>query len=122
MKPKVLVLDEDLFALELYSRELSLDYEVCTSESVNETLAQLQQEHFDALVVEPEVNEGEGWSLLKEARALDHPPSIVICSVEDDRRGGIEQGAQAFVTKPVLPTALHHLLNQVLARKALKTV
>jgi response regulator RpfG family c-di-GMP phosphodiesterase len=37
LKAKVLVLDEDQLALELYSRELGSDYQVITSESVGET-------------------------------------------------------------------------------------
>jgi DNA-binding response OmpR family regulator len=122
LKPKVLVLDEDLLALELYSRELGENYWVFTSESVDETRQYLQNHSFDVLVMEPAVNEDEGWGLLNEIHSFQNPPSVVLCSVEDDRKVGLENGALAFMVKPVLPTALHALLDQIIARRFPKTV
>ena len=117
VKPRVLVLDEDLLALELYSRELGGDYQVITSESVDETRRYLKDDSLDALIIEPAINDGEGWVLLSEIHAFANPPSVVLCSVEDERKNGLEQGALAFVVKPVLPTELHSLLDQVLAKR-----
>ena len=122
LKPKVLVLDEDLLALELYSRELGEDYWVFTSESVAETRKFLQTDSFDVLVMEPAVNEDEGWGLLSEIHSSQNSLSVVLCSVEDDRKGGLENGALAFMVKPVLPTALHFMLDQIIARRFPKTV
>ena len=121
LKPKVLVLDEDLLALELYSRELGEDYQVFTSESVAETREFLQTQSFDVLVMEPAVNDDEGWGLLNEIHSSQNPPSVVLCSVEDDRKVGLENGALAFMVKPVLPTSLHLLLDQIIARRFTKT-
>jgi DNA-binding response OmpR family regulator len=118
VKLKVLVLDEDLLALELYSRELEANYQVFTSESVEETRRYLKTELLDALIMEPAVNEGEGWSLLSEIQASSNPPLVVLCSVEDERKSGFEKGALAFVVKPVLPTELHTLLDHVLAKRS----
>jgi len=121
MKPKILVLDEDILALELYSRELGLSYHVITTDSVAETRRQLKENALDAMIIEPAVNDGEGWSLLAEIRAIANPPLVVLCSVEDDRRIGLEQGALAYVVKPVLPTDLHTLLDQALNKRSLHT-
>jgi DNA-binding response OmpR family regulator len=118
VKLKVLVLDEDLLALELYSRELEPDYQVFTCESVEETRRYLKTETLDALIIEPAVNEGEGWNLLGEIQATPNPPLVVLCSVEDERKSGFEKGALAFVVKPVLPTELHALLDHVLAKRS----
>ncbi len=120
VKPKVLVLDDDLLALELYSRELGGDYLVITSESVDETRRYIKEDSLDALIIEPAINDGEGWVLLSEIRAFRNPPLVVLCSVEDERKIGLEQGALAFVVKPVLPTELHALLDQVLAKRFLQ--
>jgi DNA-binding response OmpR family regulator len=117
VKPKVLVLDDDLLALELYSRELGGCYQVITSESVEETRRYLQDGSLDALIIEPAINDGEGWVLLSEIHAFPNPRLVVLCSVEDERKIGLEQGALAFVVKPVLPTELHALLDQVLAKR-----
>jgi DNA-binding response OmpR family regulator len=121
LKPKVLVLDEDLLALELYSRELGQDYQVVTSESVQETRQYLKSHSLDALIIEPAVNEDEGWTLLKEIRSTQNPPLVILCSVEDDRKAGLGQGAYAFLVKPVLPATLHSLLDQVLAKKSFQS-
>lgn len=117
LKPKVLVLDDDVLALELYSRELSSDYQVKTSESVQETRQYLKDHALDVLIIEPAVNEDEGWALLKEFRSVESPPILIVCSVEDDRKAGFCQGAEAFLVKPVLPAALHTLLDQIIAKK-----
>ena len=119
-KPKILVLDEDLLALELYSRELGGSYQVITCESVAETRLQLRDNFLDAVIIEPAVNDGEGWMLLNEIQASHNPPLVVLCSVEDDRKVGLERGALAYVVKPVLPTELHALLDLTLAKRIIK--
>ena len=116
-KPKILVLDEDLLALELYSRELGGSYQVITCESVAETRLHLRDNLLDAVIIEPAVNDGEGWMLLNEIQASHNPPLVVLCSVEDDRKVGLERGALAYVVKPVLPTELHALLDLALAKR-----
>lgn len=118
LRPKVLVLDEDLLALELYSRELGGDYQVITSDSVLETRQYLKTLALDVLIFEPAINEDEGWDLLKEIRSAQNSPVVILCSVEDDRKAGIGQGAYAYLVKPVLPATLHALLDQIVAKKA----
>ncbi len=114
--PSVLVLDEDTLALELYSRELAQDYQVLTSESVAEARQRLRNTTFDVLIVEPAVDGDEGWTLLKEIQAMRNPPLIIVCSVEDERKAGLELGAHLFLVKPVLPVTLHNLLDHIVAR------
>jgi two-component system, OmpR family, response regulator len=117
MRPKVLVLDEDILALELYSRELGSDYQVITSNSVSETRQLLANQHLDVLVIEPEVNEDEGWRLLQDIQSIADPPSVILCSVVDERKAGLDQGASLYLVKPVLPHTLHHMVNQLIAKK-----
>jgi hypothetical protein len=38
---------------------------------------------------------------------------VILCSVEDERKCGLEQGAHAFIVKPVSMPALHALLDQL---------
>jgi DNA-binding response OmpR family regulator len=117
LKRRVLLLDEDVLTLELYSRELGIDYQVITSESLQETREYLKQQTPDILIIEPAVNEGEGWDLLGEIRSYPNPPLMILCSVEDDRKTALGRGADAFLVKPVLPSKLHALLDQILAKK-----
>ncbi len=122
VKPTVLVLDDDRLTLELYARELTSDYSVITSESVPETRLHLKQSALDVLVIEPAVNDGEGWILLKEMHAAPHSPPVILCSVEDDRKTGMGQGAYVFLVKPVLPSTLHSILNQLIYKKSSSSV
>jgi DNA-binding response OmpR family regulator len=117
-KATVLLLDEDQLALELYSRELGLDYLVITSESVPETRQTLKDKHLDVLILEPQVNEDEGWILLEEIRLITDPPSVILCSTEDERKAGLDLGASYYLVKPVLPQSLHRLVDQLMAKKA----
>ncbi|GAP06807.1 response regulators consisting of a CheY-like receiver domain and a winged-helix DNA-binding domain [Anaerolinea thermolimosa] len=114
-RPRVLVVDEDPLALELYRRELETDYAVTATPSVEETRRFLQEVSFDVVILEPASNEDEGWTLLREIFALVAPPAVILCSVEDERKVGLSQGAQVFLVKPVLPVMLHTTVQQVLA-------
>jgi DNA-binding response OmpR family regulator len=116
-KTRVLLLDEDVLALELYSRELKGDYQVTTSVSVQEAREYLHRQVLDVIIIEPTINEDEGWQLLGEVRSTPNPPLMILCSVDDERKTGLVQGADAFLVKPVLPTTLHSLLDQMVARK-----
>jgi len=113
----VLLLDEDILTLELYSRELKGDFQVFTSQSVEDTRELLGKHGPHILILEPAINEDEGWGLLSEVRAAPNPPIVILCSVQDERKNGYGQGADAFLVKPVLPTTLHALLDQIVARK-----
>lgn len=115
-KPKVLILDDDVLSLELYSRELAGDYCVATSETVQETRRLLRELAPNLLILEPAVNQDEGWVLLREIQNYPHPPLVILCSVEDDRQAGLKQGAYAYLVKPVLPAKLHLLVNQITAK------
>jgi DNA-binding response OmpR family regulator len=120
LRPKVLVLDEDRLTLELYSRELSCDYQVTTCESVKEARQCLRKQAFHALIIEPALDD-ETWMILREVRAASNPPEVILCSVDDNRGTGLREGAYAFLIKPVLPTTLHSLLDQIMAEKSFQS-
>ena len=116
-KPVVLVLDDDVMALELYSRELGGDYQVITCQSLEDAHHSMQTHRFDAFIIEPLTNGEDGWDLLHEIHTTPYPPALILCSVIDDRKLGLDQGADAFVVKPVLPTTLHRLIDQIVTKR-----
>ena len=107
IRPTVLVLDDDPLTLELYSRELSVDCRVITSNDVQHARQLLLEQKPDLLVIEPAINCDEGWLLLHELQAAKNPPLVILCSVQDERIAGMGQGASAYLVKPVLPDTLH---------------
>ena len=121
-KPKVLVLDKDRLALELYSRELEPDYQVFTSDNVPETRRILNEQHLDVLVIEPEVNEDEGWHFLQEIQSNPDPPLVILCSVVDERKAGFDRGVCLYLVKPVLPHTLHLLVKQLIIKNSNQSI
>ena len=121
-KPRVLLLDDDVLALELYSRELATGYDVTVCESVSESRQRLNSQTVDILIIEPAIDDGAGWGLISEIQAVSNRPVTIVCSVEDERRAALSRGADAYLVKPVLPTQLHALLDQMMARRPAKPV
>jgi response regulator RpfG family c-di-GMP phosphodiesterase len=116
-KPKILVLDEDLLALELYSRELSMDYEVLISADAHESLHSLSSYQPDVLVIEPATNNNAGWEVLMSIAALENPPNVILCSTQDDRPQQPCPSIDRYLVKPVLPVTLHTLVDQIMAKR-----
>ena len=116
-KPVILVLDDDVLSLELYTRELSSNYQVIACEHVEEAQRCYRDTLLAAVILEPAIDGDEGWLFLKEIRSSSTPLPVVVCSVLDERKVGLEQGADAFLVKPVLPTTLHHLIDQIVSAK-----
>ena len=51
----------------------------------------------------------------------DGPPNdlrVVVCSILDERRRGVESGVDAYLIKPVTPAALAATLTNVLRQPA----
>ena len=116
-KPMILVIDDDVLSLELYTRELSSNYRVIACERVEDARQYIRDNLLTAVILEPAVSGDAGWLLLKEVRSSPTPIPVIVCSVLDERKMGLEQGADAFLVKPVLPTTLHQLIDQIVSRR-----
>jgi DNA-binding response OmpR family regulator len=116
-RPMLLVLDDDPLSLELYTRELSRNYRVVACERVDDARQCLRDNILSVVILEPAVSGEDGWSLLKEIRSSYTSLPVIVCSVLDERKIGLEQGADAFLVKPVLPTTLHQLIDQIVSRR-----
>lgn len=112
----VLIIETDTPTLELYRRELSRDYKVLTCLNEEDALQLAKAADLCAVVLEPEIAGGEGWELMPRLMAVfgeRHIP-IILCSTQDERRRGLDEGAAAFLVKPVLPVELHAILHQII--------
>ncbi len=119
MLPTILIIEKDQAALALYGRELNRDFEVLVGSGKNEVLQTIQDQNVNAIVLEPAVWNGQGWDLLDKILALPAEVRsfpIILCSVLDERKRGLDMGAAAFLVKPVLPSQLLETLHQVLGK------
>lgn len=113
----ILIIEEDSPTLELYRRELRRDYQVLACQSGEEALHLASSHPLAAIVLEPAINGGQGWHLLPILRqALNgRDVPIILCSTQDERRRGLQEGASLFLVKPVLPVELRESIQRVLA-------
>ena len=111
----ILLVEDDLSTCELYQRELSRDYAVLACDNESEALALLDSHLVSLIVLEPVLQDGQGWSFLAMLHAMPRTRTIpiILCSTLDERRRGMELGATLYLTKPVLPVALHEAVYQV---------
>ncbi len=119
MLPTILIIEKDRATLELYCRELNRDFEVLVCSGKDEVLQTIRGQHVNAIVLEPAAWNGQGWDLLDEIAALPTDVRsfpILLCSVLDERKRGLDRGAAAFLVKPVLPSQLLETLYQVLGK------
>lgn len=110
----VLIIENDPPTLELYRRELSRDYTVLACLTGDAAMELVSSGDLCAVVLEPAMEGGAGWNLLARLnRALqDRRVPIILCSTQDECRRGMEQGAAAYLLKPVLPVLLRDTLRQ----------
>ncbi len=123
MLPTVLIIENDPATLDLYRRELSQDFDVITCSGKNEALETIHAQDVDAVVLEPVALNGQGWDLFNAILTLpaDARSPVIICSVLDERKRGLDMGAAVFLVKPVLPIQLMETLHQVIGRIDVKS-
>lgn len=115
-----MLIEEDPPTRELYLRELSRDYQVLACSTESEVLALLESHPVCAIVLEPGLQNGQGWSLLAMLHAMPRTRTIpiILCSTLDERRRGMELGAILYLIKPVLPELLAKKVHQVIEQEA----
>ena len=119
----VLVVDDDRVNCALLSRLLENEgYRPKTAANGREALAALEQEPFDAVLLDLLMPEVDGLEVLRSVKAdarLWHIPVIMISGVEDTESivSCLELGADDYVQKPFDPVLLRARLNACLARR-----
>ncbi len=111
--PAILVLDDNVPMLELFTRTLSPDHCVFACSSLQAAAHILSTEEVHLVIFEPMVAGPYGWELLKRM-TREYAVPVVVCSTLDDRAAGLASGATAYLVKPVSPTLLRGVLKSIL--------
>lgn len=101
-QPFVLLVEDDLSAQDIVTRALSrvgLDVRSVTTMAMARHV--LHTSTPALVLLDIELPDGEGWSLLEEMRALPQSPPAVVISVADDRARALSLGACDHYVKPV---------------------
>lgn len=112
--PAVVLIEIDEITLELYQRELSKSFEVYGFTEAEGVLTAVAKPEVRAVVIEPEMQAGEGWNLLEmiDETVASRPIPILVCSTRERNKSleGLE--IARYLIKPVLP---RNLRKEVLA-------
>jgi len=86
-------------------------YKVSLAVDGKQAWALLQEQEFDLVVTDVEMPEMDGFeltSLIKQSDRLKRLPVIIVTSLarEEDRRRGIEAGAEAYIVKGQFETGV----------------
>jgi DNA-binding NtrC family response regulator len=110
--PTVFVLDDDLAVCRVVNRMLSLEeYEVRTSQSVEEAVTAIEQNRFDAYVLDHRLPDGSGLDVAERLRAKGSGAPIILISGYDFE--GIAARAKALNVFDIIqkPFSRHALCN-----------
>jgi response regulator RpfG family c-di-GMP phosphodiesterase len=117
--PAILLIEKDDVTLELYRRELSKSFEVLSFTEIDGVLEVIAKRDISAVVIEPEICSGQGWSLINsiEAAFPDRSIPVIICSTRDTRNSLPPSSITKYLIKPVLPQELKEKTLEVIKRK-----
>ncbi len=122
-KSNILVVEDDTDIQQLVSYNLiKAGFNVTCADSGEEALQLLSRENFDAVVLDLMLPGKDGYEVCRVIRSQENLKGLPIImltakSEEDDIVGGLESGADDYVTKPFSPRVLIARLEAVLRRK-----
>ena len=105
MEPTILVVDDEPAIREAHARMLQLEnYQTVKAASGNKALERLEDTPIDLVVLDLDMDDGDGLSVLSAMRARGHKQPVVMVSGHGSIDAAVEAtrlGAFDFLTKPV---------------------
>lgn len=116
-RPLVLVIDDEVAALELLSEHLkSAGYDTAIALTIHDALERARVLKPDAMTLDILMPSGSGWAVLAELKsdpATAHIP-IVVVSILDRKETGFALGASDYLVKPVQKDLLLKTMRRLL--------
>jgi len=118
---KLLIVDDELSVRDSLGKWFREDgYEVGTAESANEALTRLAEHSWDAALVDIKMRGTDGIELQRRMHEVDPGLMVIMmtgyASVET-AVAALKNGAYDYVTKPLDPDEIAHLVKNALAHK-----
>ena len=118
---KLLIVDDELSVRDSLAKWFHEEgYEVGTAEDANGALARMAEQHWDAALVDIKMRGTDGIELQRRMHEIE--PSLIViimtgyASVETAVTA-LKNGAYDYVTKPLDPDEIAHLVKKALAHK-----
>lgn len=121
-KKTILVVDDDKSILRTFTRILQKSgYEIDTAETGKEAIEKTDSRHYDLALVDIRLPDMDGTDLLaKLKKPLQNTVKIMITGFPSLETGvkALDEGADAYLVKPVKPEELIMLIEEKLKIKA----
>jgi DNA-binding response OmpR family regulator len=119
LPPAIVLIENDEITLELYQRELSKSFVVFAFTELEGVMEVVANQDVRAVVIEPEMNAGEGWGLIHSVHMTypDRSIPVIVCSTRDCRNTGTDLEVAKYLTKPVLPGTLREKTLEIIHKK-----
>jgi two-component system, NtrC family, response regulator HydG len=120
-KKTILVVDDDKSILRTFTRILQKSgYEIVTAETGKEAIEKAEIQHYDLALVDIRLPDMDGTDLLaKLKKQLQNTVKIMITGFPSLETGvkALDEGADAYLVKPVKPQELLVLLEEKLKNR-----
>lgn len=120
-KKKILVVDDDKSILRIFTRILQKDgYEVDIAETGKEAIEKAETGRYNATLVDVRLPDMDGTDLLpKMQKTMRDAVKIMITGFPSLENGvkALDEGADAYIVKPVKPEELLMLIKEKLRSK-----
>jgi DNA-binding NtrC family response regulator len=120
-KGKLLIVDDELSVRDSLSRWFRDEgYEVATAEGANEALTRMAEKRWDVALVDIKMRGTDGIELQRRMREIDPELLVIIMTgyaSVDTAVTALKNGAYDYVTKPLDPDDIGHLLQNAMAHR-----
>jgi len=120
-KPRILVVDDDPTVVEVLTRYLDREgFDVRSAADGSAAVEAAAQDLPDLILLDLMLPEMSGLDVFRRVRLMGRVPVIMLTALgeEEDRVGGLEVGADDYVTKPFSPREVTARVKSVLNRSA----
>jgi len=114
---RILFIDDDVLTLETYERITSyFGHDAILADSGAKAIELARTSSVDLILLDRQLQDMDGFQILKCIRALDLPLDIPIVMVSASHKGfadrAVAEGAQEFLSKPLLTDDLLILIEK----------
>lgn len=120
MTDRILMIEDDASLSTMVADYLSgFGMELTMASTIGEGRKHLAEDHFDALLLDVMLPDGDGFALCREVRAASDIPVLMLTArgEDTDRIVGLELGADDYLPKPFNPRELVARLRAILRRR-----
>ena len=119
-KPKLLIVDDEILIRDLlYDYFKSRDYDIAVAESGQNALAQLEESHFDTIILDLKMPDMDGLELATKIRATDDHVPIIFMTGYPSMETAIEalrKRADDYFIKPFNLKQMNRAVESALTR------